>query len=321
MSTMAARRLALHAQALRGPPTNVSAAATATTSAPAVQFFASHDGEQIAYRTLGDPSDVAVILLHGYGGNGASWWSMGHPQRLVGLGFFVIALDLRGHGASAKPVTPSGWQNDAEMRDIIAIADELELACYLAASQSHGSIELAKLLVSDDRLLAAVLGEYADGMTSAEHRQSWWYDTLAVQKEAEAEAAKTEEERIAALALAQLQRHQAITTPEEMAQVAIPVLVIHGSEDYYNGASCRGPTGQNAESAQGDFARLASYFPLGELAIVPGGHGAASNTPEFAQHFDAFLLTHKPGKSALRLPRIFSDHMVQITLSSIEPLF
>ena len=55
---------------------------------------------------------------------------------------------------------------------------------------------------------------------------------------------------------------------------------------------------------------LAGCFPRGELAIVPGGHGAASNTTEFAQHVDAFLLAHKPGRSALRLPHIFSDQMV-----------
>ena len=130
------------------------------------------------------------------------------------------------------------------MRDLIALADQLGLRQYMAASQSHGSIELAKLLTVDDRLIAAVLGEYGDGMTSAAHRQSWWYDTLAVQKEAEAEAATTKEAKTSALALAQLQRHQAITTPEEMAQVTVPVLVIHGDVDYYNGASCRGPTGK-----------------------------------------------------------------------------
>ena len=236
---------------------------------------------------------------------------MGHPQRLVALGFFVVALDLRGHGASAKPTTSSGWENDAEMRDIISLThDELQLTRYLAVSQSHGSIELAKLLTVDDRLMAAVLGEYGDGMTSAAHRQSWWYDTLAAQKEAEAKVATTKEERTSALALAQLQRHQAITTPEAMAQVAVPVLVIHGSEDYYNGASCRGPTGQNPVSAQSDFATLAAHFRYGELAVVPGGHGAASATPEFAQHVDSFLLTHKPRTITLRLPHIFSDQMI-----------
>jgi pimeloyl-ACP methyl ester carboxylesterase len=260
---------------------------------------------------MGEPSHPAVVLLHGYGGNSSTWWAMGHSHRLVGLGFFVVALDLRGHGASAKPTTSAGWQNDAEMRDIMTLThDELQLTHYLAVSQSHGSIELAKLLTVDDRLVAAVLGEYGDGMTSAAHRQSWWYDTLAAQKEAEAETAGTEEERTSALALAQLQRHQAITSPEEMARVAVPVLVIHGSEDYYNGASCRGPTGQNAISAQSDFATLAGHFRYGELAVVPGGHGAASNTPEFAQHVDAFLLTHKPPTSTLRLPRIFSDQMI-----------
>ena len=95
------RRLALHAQALRP---HAAATAAAPSSAPAPQFFASHDGEQIAFRTLGSPDDCAVMLLHGYGGNGASWFDMGHPQRLVTLGFFVVVLDLRGHGASAKPV-------------------------------------------------------------------------------------------------------------------------------------------------------------------------------------------------------------------------
>lgn len=50
----------------------------------------------------------------------------------------------------------------------------------------------------------------------------------------------------AALSLAQLQRFQAVTTPAEMAGVDVPVLVLVGEEDYFNGASCRGPSGQSS---------------------------------------------------------------------------
>merc|ERR1712232_102096 len=102
----------------------------------------------------------------------------------------------------------------------------------------------------------------------------------------------TLKEKRAALSLAELQRSQAITTPEEMAKVTIPILICHGDKDYFNGSSCRGPTGQSP-TAQQDFARLASYFPRGQLVTVPGDHGSAVVSPEFAKQMDSFLLAHK----------------------------
>eukprot|EP01048_Picozoa_sp_COSAG05_P026513 COSAG05_NODE_7278_length_834_cov_0.482993_1_plen_94_part_00 len=67
------------------------------------------------------------MLLHGYTSCAEEWFSIGLAQRLVALGFYVVALDLRGHGGSARPTTAKGWVDDAEMRDIVTLADGLKL--------------------------------------------------------------------------------------------------------------------------------------------------------------------------------------------------
>ena len=51
-----------------------------------------------------------------------------------------------------------------------------------------------------------------------------------------------------------------------------------------------------------DFARLAGYFPKGELRIVPGDHGGAWKTPEFAEQLEAFLCPFATISGASKVP-------------------
>ncbi|PRX44574.1 pyruvate dehydrogenase E2 component (dihydrolipoamide acetyltransferase) [Prauserella shujinwangii] len=58
------------------------------------------DGRSLAYATLGDGAEV-VVLVHGYGGDKNSWLFVQEP---LADGRTVHALDLPGHGESAKDV-------------------------------------------------------------------------------------------------------------------------------------------------------------------------------------------------------------------------
>ena len=77
--------------------------------------FKFHGGEvlpevKIHYVTIGDPSGMPVLVLHGSGGSAASMLTPGFAGELFGPGqpldaakYFIIIPDALGHGGSAKP--------------------------------------------------------------------------------------------------------------------------------------------------------------------------------------------------------------------------
>jgi homoserine O-acetyltransferase len=77
--------------------------------------FKFHTGEIFAelklhYTTIGSPSGIPIVVLHGTGGSARSMLTPQFAGELFGQGqpfdankYFVILLDALGHGASAKP--------------------------------------------------------------------------------------------------------------------------------------------------------------------------------------------------------------------------
>ncbi|MGH2816717.1 MAG: alpha/beta hydrolase, partial [Actinomycetota bacterium] len=60
---------------------------------------------QLATRAWGDgadPSRPLTVLVHGVTSSSRTWWRVG--PALAERGFRVLAVDLRGHGASPRPV-------------------------------------------------------------------------------------------------------------------------------------------------------------------------------------------------------------------------
>jgi N-formylmaleamate deformylase len=68
------------------------------------------------------PGRPAVVLLHGIGSRGSSWWPVIDPLAAY---FHLFQLDLRGHGGSGKPV--SGYAIEHFAADLDAVLDALEL--------------------------------------------------------------------------------------------------------------------------------------------------------------------------------------------------
>ena len=60
--------------------------------------FIGHDGLKLAADVGGNPDNPAAILLHGGGQTRFSWGDT--AEALVDQGYYVISLDLRGHGES-----------------------------------------------------------------------------------------------------------------------------------------------------------------------------------------------------------------------------
>jgi pimeloyl-ACP methyl ester carboxylesterase len=57
------------------------------------------DGTSIAYRAWGDQADRTIVLVHG-GAAHSHWWD--HIAPLLASGWRVVAMDLSGHGDSAR---------------------------------------------------------------------------------------------------------------------------------------------------------------------------------------------------------------------------
>ena len=80
-----------------------------------IQGFRFHDGAtlpemKVHYLTLGSPTNPAVLVLHGTGGDGAGLLGPGFGGQLFGPGqpldarrWFIILPDAIGHGGSSKP--------------------------------------------------------------------------------------------------------------------------------------------------------------------------------------------------------------------------
>jgi pimeloyl-ACP methyl ester carboxylesterase len=113
------------------------------------------DGVQIHYQVTGS-GPVTLLLLHGWGGSGATWNAV--LPHLDGQRFRVLIPDLRGHGRSDCPADGYDW--DTFAADVMAVAAQAgaarfvpvgfsfggKLACYLAAK--HPAAIPAQILVA-----------------------------------------------------------------------------------------------------------------------------------------------------------------------------
>lgn len=256
------------------------AAVTLSSDKPTqTKYFTSFDGTRIAFTDEG--RGMPVLLLHGFINTRASWDNTALKQTLIDSGFRVITPDLRGNGESDKPHAPEAYANDAEVKDMISLADHLHLKKYDAVGYSRGAIVLAKLLTKDKRIKKAVLGGMGADFTNPNWDRKLMF--------AEAFGGKADQYPQAAgavayaksvgadtLVLSLLQKYQPVTSPAELGRIRIPVLVIAGDQDTDNGRP----------------QDLVALLRKGALTIVKGNHNSASKTTAFAEAVLSFLQTN-----------------------------
>ena len=93
----------------------------------------------------------AVVLLHGIGSRGQSWWPVIDALQEH---YHLYQVDLRGHGDSGKPET--GYALDAFVADLDAILSALELEQPRILGHSLGAV-IALLWASKNPSTAAAL--------------------------------------------------------------------------------------------------------------------------------------------------------------------
>jgi len=240
-------------------------------------LFTTADGVKIHYDKIG--AGPAVVLIHGFIGNGESWKRTSLRAMLADSGYTVITLDLRGNGRSDKPHEASAYEKDIEAYDVIALMKHLGFSHYDVVGYSRGSIVAAKLLAvaPAKQIRRAVLG----GMGLDFSDPNWirrrnFYEALArpgSHPDLQPAVDYAVKSGADTTALKYMQQFQPVTLPSELKRIKQPVLVISGDQDEDNGKA----------------ADLAKVLPNASLATVPGTHNSTMGTAEFAKKVVTFL--------------------------------
>lgn len=237
--------------------------------------YTTFDGINISYLIGG--AGEPVLLVHGFINSAASWEKTALTNQLLSQGYQVIIPDLRGNGESDKPQTDEGYVGDAEVKDLSALVDHLNLDRLMAVGYSRGSIVLAKWLTTEQRVYRAVIGGMGLDFTNPDwDRRLAFADAfgggeLTDLTRGAVEYAKSINADLRSLHLQQ--KHQPVTSKEAIRDIRIPISVVAGNEDLDNGFP----------------GRLEELFPKGKLTIIPGDHNTTYRTEVFGAAVMAFL--------------------------------
>jgi pimeloyl-ACP methyl ester carboxylesterase len=117
-----------------------------------------NDGVDIAY--LDEGEGEPVVLVHGFASTKeVNWLNPGWVSTLTRAGRRAIALDNRGHGASAKLYDPAAYHSAAMAEDVRALLDHLHIPRADVMGYSMGARIAAFLArAHPERLRSVVLG-------------------------------------------------------------------------------------------------------------------------------------------------------------------
>ena len=190
----------------------------------------------------GDP----IVLIHGFASNKeVNWVNPGWVMTLTRAGRRVLALDCRGHGASTKLYDPVLYHTDLMADDVRALLDQLDIARADVMGYSMGARIAAFLaLAAPQRMRSAILG----GLGSRLIEGAGLPESIALALEAPSIddvtdpqgrmfrifADQTKSDR-AALAACIRGTRQTLSA-DEVAQIAVPMLVAVGTKDNVAGS-------------------------------------------------------------------------------------
>jgi pimeloyl-ACP methyl ester carboxylesterase len=240
----------------------------------ALHHFDGADGARMAWHGMGPEDGRPVILIHGLFSNAfTNWVRYGHAAKLAAKGRRVIMPDLRAHGDSAKPHDPAGYSHDILADDNLALIEQLGLAPggYDLGGYSLGGRTTARMLVRGAKPGKALLaGMGLEGLLDLGGRVAFFRKVL----EGVGTHPKFSPEWMAegflkttggdARALLLLLDNFPTIARASLADLAMPILVLTGSEDNDNGSA----------------RALATALPNAGFVEVPGNHISAVTLPQ-----------------------------------------
>jgi pimeloyl-ACP methyl ester carboxylesterase len=205
-----------------------------------------HNGAvEIAYLDEGEGDPI--LLVHGFASTkNVNWVYPAWVSELKKNGRRVIALDNRGHGDSAKLYDPALYEVETMAGDVMALMDHLGLQRADVMGYSLGSRMTAVLaLRQPQRLRSAILGGIGIGMiegggpgenvAAALEAPSLEDVSDPVGRTFRAFADQTRSDRRALAAC--LRGSRRLMTREQVAGIAVPVLIAVGTADEIAGSA------------------------------------------------------------------------------------
>lgn len=114
-------------------------------------------------------SGPAVVALHGFAGNMATWSALAREMERE---FTFVLVDLLGHGASDCPAEPARYGLERVAADIACLLDRLRIrrACWLGYSMG-GRLALVAAATLPDRFAALILEGASPGLADPRERE------------------------------------------------------------------------------------------------------------------------------------------------------
>jgi pimeloyl-ACP methyl ester carboxylesterase len=229
------------------------------------------NGVRLGCRESGDPAGPPVVLLHGSGSSARTWDRF--TARLTPAGHRVIAVDLRGHAASARP----GDYSLGSLRDdVLGLLDTLMLRDAVLVGHSVGGYAaLAAARQAPERIARLVLEDLAAPPRQAASMSG--INPFQVLAAAVGILAGRPDFHLRAVGsiLRQLSRPDAAWW-DRLGEVRHPTLILSGGP-----TSCIPPQ---------RLAEVTAAIPDARLATIPVGHRVHSLAPDrFAAEVLAFL--------------------------------
>jgi pimeloyl-ACP methyl ester carboxylesterase len=203
------------------------------------------DGIEIAYTDAGagDP----VLLIHGFASNIATnWGSTGWVRFLTEAGYRVVAIDNRGHGASAKLYDTALYSAPLMAEDARRLLDHLGIARADVMGYSMGARITAFLAIHHpERVRSAIFAGLGVNMVrpmagTGPIAHALEADSIDAVGNATARTFRAFAEQtggdLKALA-ACIRGARDPITPEALARLTMPVLVAVGSDDVIGGSA------------------------------------------------------------------------------------
>ena len=197
------------------------------------QGYVENKGARIWYTAYGPESSPAIILLHGGLGHSGNW---GHQlPALIGNGYRVIVIDSRGHGRSTRDSQPYSYELMAS--DVLAVMDTLHLDKAHLVGWSDGACT-ALILADKAPSRAASVFFFACNMDPSGAKP--FEPTPVIDRcfsrhtKDYAELSATPDrfqDFVEAVGL--MQRTQPNYSVQDLAQIAVPVAIVHSEHDEF----------------------------------------------------------------------------------------
>ena len=244
------------------------------------RFFEARDGVRLAWREMGEGRPV--VLLHGLFSNAAvNCIKFGTAARIAEAGFRVVMPDLRVHGSSDAPHEPEHYPPDVLVHDLEDLIAHLGLYDFDLGGFSLGARTSTRAVVAGIKPRKLILGGMGlAGLAGWSQRGQFFRRVIA-----DYETAKRGDDTWMSIQFMKTMKIDRVaarllldsftdTTPDMLAALAMPTLLVCGDQDQDNGSA----------------EELAAVLPDAQLGIIPGTHMSSVTQPEMGAAMVAFLM-------------------------------